>query len=74
MSDKETSSFSRRAALAKGGQALAAIGIVCLGARPVFAKAKASKGVAQFAQVISRREAPAVQKPRTLLERVLKRS
>jgi hypothetical protein len=43
MSGKNGLSFSRRAALAKGGQALAAIGVVCLGPRMVFAKAKASK-------------------------------
>jgi hypothetical protein len=43
MSHKEVSSLTRRAALAKGGQALAAISIVCLGTRVAFAKSKASK-------------------------------
>jgi len=44
MSDQEIESkFSRRTALTRGAQALAAIGISVVGVRSVFAKAKASK-------------------------------
>jgi len=44
MSDQEFKlKFSRRAALANGGRALAAIGIFGIGVRPAFAKGKASK-------------------------------
>ena len=39
----------------------------------VNAKAKASEGLVQFAQQLSRREAPA-QKPKTLIERLVRRS
>jgi hypothetical protein len=41
--DKRVSTISRRTALAKGGQALAAIAVVVAGVRPAFAKAKANK-------------------------------
>jgi len=41
--DKRVSTISRRTALVKGGQALAAIAVVVAGVRPAFAKAKASK-------------------------------
>jgi hypothetical protein len=43
MSNQDEFRYSRRTALAKGGLALAAIGVVCLGPRAAFAKAKASK-------------------------------
>jgi hypothetical protein len=43
MSDDTFSTISRRKALSKGAQALAAIGVVVAGVRPVFAKAKSAK-------------------------------
>lgn len=43
MSNDDFSALSRRQALAKGARALAAIGIVVAGVRPVFGKPKAAK-------------------------------
>jgi hypothetical protein len=44
MSNNDTSAtISRRKALSKGAQALAAIGVVVAGIRPAFAKAKSNK-------------------------------
>ena len=43
MSDNTVPTISRRKALSKGAQALAAIGVVVAGVRPAFSKAKSAK-------------------------------